>query len=112
MVPGDEDAPAARAAADEEEEDDEGGEDELDEPRPDDAAVLPLDELPQAASRIRAALADAAMRSFRRWRRSPPRTRVVIVTPPGLRRITWWWYVPSGPRGFNAARGAAGVPPF
>jgi hypothetical protein len=105
MVPGEEDA-EAELAAEEEGGDAEEGEDELDEPRADEAAVLLLEELPQAASKMRAALADAAMGNFSRRRRSRPGTRVVIVTPPGLRRFTRWWYVASGPRGFNGARQA------
>jgi hypothetical protein len=65
IAPGDEEA---EGAADEEEDE---GEDELDGARADWGAALPL-ELPHAASRMRAAPADAAMirPRPRRWTRS------------------------------------------
>jgi hypothetical protein len=60
MVPGDEEA---EAGTDGEEE---GGEDEVEEPRADGPPDLLLEELPHAASRMRAAAADAAMITPRR----------------------------------------------
>ena len=63
IVPGDEEA---EAGADGEEDE---GEDEFDDPRGDEPADLLLEELPHAASRMRAAPANAAMISPRRSRR-------------------------------------------
>jgi hypothetical protein len=63
IVPGDDEA---EAGTDGEED---GGEDELDDARGDEPADLLLEELPHAASRMRAAPADPAMISPRRTRR-------------------------------------------
>ena len=63
MVPGDEEAEAGTDGEEEE------GEDEVEEPRADGPADLLLEELPHAASRMRAAPANAAMISPRRSRR-------------------------------------------
>jgi hypothetical protein len=67
IVPGDEDAEAGTDGVDDGGEDEE--EDEFDAPRADGPADLLLEELPHAASRMRAAPANAAMISPRRSRR-------------------------------------------